>query len=102
MKSASHKVFILRCEKWTPLFGHDSWFVKCIAYWGEGHHNTRNWTRLKGRDQTTSKRGGDGKTDLDNVRCRHYHGGELARNGHEQVHMGNVGLETELAGPGRI
>ena len=22
---------------------------------------------------------------------RPYHGGELARNGHEQVHMGNVG-----------
>ena len=31
------------------------------------------------------------KTDLDNVGCRPYHGGELARNGHEQVHMGNVG-----------
>ena len=32
-----------------------------------------------------------GKTDLDNVGCRPYHGGELARNGHEQVHMANVG-----------
>ena len=25
-----------------------------------------------------------------------YHGGELARNGHEQVHMGNVGLIQAL------
>lgn len=39
------------------------------------------------------KEGGDGKFDLDNVGCTCYFCKDLARDGHEQVHMGNVGCK---------
>jgi CheY-like chemotaxis protein len=60
---------------------------KWTTLWGEGHCY---WAI------NDFKEGGDGKIDLDNVGCTCYFCKDLARDGHEQVHMGNVGLMEQI------
>jgi hypothetical protein len=46
---------------------------------------------MRGTAVNDFKEGGYDKTDLDNVGSICYFVTDLARDGHEQVHMGNVG-----------
>lgn len=50
----------------------------------------RRCTDLKVADSISAASSGDGKIDLENAGGCPEDRGELARDGHEQVHMGNV------------